>query len=76
MFDPSRDFVRDYEEHLRRQSQEQTDRGGRPREHRSNPLPRRRRITSRQLLIRLGLMIVLVIVLYVLLGGGATPSGS
>ena len=70
MFDPSRDFVRDYEEHLRRQSQQQSDPSGRPWEHQNNPLFRRRRITSSELLIRLGLVIVLVIVLYVLLGRG------
>ncbi len=70
MFDPSRDFVRDYEEHLRRQSQAQTDRSGRPWEHQINRRSRRRRITSRQLLTRMGLVIVLVIILYVLLGRG------
>ncbi len=70
MFDPSRDFVRDYEEHLRRQSQQETDRSGHPWEHQINPLSRRRRITSRQLLTRMGLVIVLVIILYVLLGRG------
>ena len=68
MFDPSRDFVRDYEEHLRRQSQQETDRSGRPWEHQSNSLLRPRRATSRQLLTRMGLVIVLVIILYVLLG--------
>ncbi len=68
MFDPSRDFVRDYEEHLRRQSQAQTERSGRPGEHQNSPLSRRRRITSRQLLTRMSLVIVLVIILYVLLG--------
>ena len=70
MFDPSRDFVRDYEGHLRRQPQAQNDRGERPWEHQNNPLFRRRRVTSSQLATKVGLIIVLVIVLYLLLGRG------
>ena len=70
MFDPSRDFVRDYEDHLRRQSQQQNDRSGRPWEHQNSPLFRHRRVTSSQLATKVGLIIVLLIVLYLLLGRG------
>ena len=70
MFDPSRDFVRDYEDHLRRQSQQQSNRTGRPWEHQSSPLFRNRRVTSSQLATKVGLIIVLLIVLYLLLGRG------